>query len=60
MRPWERRLDRTDEVRSGIGSSGLDDCSSSGRKGAYGLSCSRSFETKTGMSGGRSVSDWQL
>lgn len=47
---FEMRLERTDDVKSGIASSGFDDCLSSGRKGLYGSGCLTRADVKDGMS----------
>lgn len=42
----EARLLSNDEARSGIGSSGFEDCDNSGKNGLYGSGSSRSLEAK--------------
>lgn len=39
-RASDKRCERTEDVSSGIGSSGLEDCLSKGRNGLYGSACS--------------------
>lgn len=46
----DRMLESTKDVRSGIGSSGFEDCLRRGTKGAYGFGCEISLVTKEGMS----------
>ncbi len=47
---FETRLLSNDEASNGIGSSGFEDCDSSGKNGLYGSGSSRSLEAKGGES----------